>query len=622
MIPSYEVTYSVNCEEKDVELGPPSSTPWLAAAFDRDASSKFSKKAAPQDIVWHNISFSVGKKNILTSCRGSVPSGKVAAIMGPSGAGKSSLLNVLAGRSASAPGIHITGHVEVAGKKINPVNFRENIAYVMQEDSLLATATPREALEFSARMRLPSNTSSKTIKGIANRLLRDLGLAECSDVMIGGALIKGISGGQKKRTSVGVELVTDPALLFLDEPTSGLDSFSACAMVKLLKKVSGSNAAVLCTIHQPSSEVFFLFDILIFLKDGRVFYQGPVTEVVSYLSQRNFQCPSNYNPSDYIMFVSQSTTNEELEKKDLFMKLNKALVHDTDASGVEDYTPDIILTVKASFFKQLFWLLHRELLNMSRDKASLIARFGITIFLNVLFGLIFLNAGNKDDSNPTNFNSHFGALTMVTIASMFGPAQPVMLAFPFERPMFLREFATGTYGAIAYFISKAAVELPMTLLQTIVQYIIVYYMIHFQGSWIYLMLAAWGLGISSCSVAVMLGCLVADVKDVTELAPLMYVPQLLFAGFFIRTSQIPAFLRWAQYLCSMKYSINLLLLTEFDHRLRSCSGDAAMLCKGAIDNNNVKRDQAWLYILLLAVLFVAFRLAGAIILVKKAKRFY
>jgi len=618
MFSASEATDCVNSEEKDIELGPSSSSP--AAIF--DASSKFSKKAVPQDISWHDISFSVGKKSILSSCWGSVPSGKVAAIMGPSGAGKSSLLNVLAGRSAPAPGIHITGHVEVAGKKINPVNFRENIAYVMQEDSLLATSTPREALEFSARMRLPSNTSNETIKGIASRLLQDLGLAECSDVMIGGALIKGISGGQKKRTSVGVELVTDPALLFLDEPTSGLDSFSACAMVQLLKKVSESNAAVLCTIHQPSSEVFFLFDILIFLKDGHVFYQGPVTEVVSYLLQRSFQCPANYNPSDYIMFVSQSATNEELEKKDLFMKLNKDLVHDADASGVEEYTQDIVLNVKASFFKQLFWLLYRELLNMSRDKASLIGRFGITIFLNVLFGLIFLNAGNKDDSNPTNFNSHFGALTMVTIASMFGPAQSVMLSFPFERPMFMREFATGTYGAIAYFVSKAAVELPMTLFQTIVQYIIVYYMIHFQGSWIYLMLAAWGLGISSCSVAVMLGCLVADVKDVTELAPLLFVPQLLFAGFFIRLAQIPVFLRWAQYLCSMKYTINLILLTEFDHRLKSCKGGAAILCHGVIVNNNVKREQAWLYILLLAVLFVAFRLIGAIILVKKAKRFY
>ena len=114
--------------------------------------------------------------------------------MGPSGAGKSSILNVLAGRSSSAPGISITGNVSVAGQNINPVSFREHIAYVMQDDSLLATATPREALEFSAQLRLPRTTPYSEIKMLVAQMLVDLGLDSCADVMIGGALIKGISG--------------------------------------------------------------------------------------------------------------------------------------------------------------------------------------------------------------------------------------------------------------------------------------------------------------------------------------------------------------------------------------------------------------------------------------------
>ncbi len=132
--------------------------------------------------------------------------------MGPSGAGKSSLLNVLAGRSAPAPGIHIEGKVEVGEKVINPVAYRKNIAYVMQDDALMATATPREALAFSATMRLPSSFTSKQIDELVEKLLEELGLTDCADVMIGGALIKGISGGQRKRTSVGVELITNPAV--------------------------------------------------------------------------------------------------------------------------------------------------------------------------------------------------------------------------------------------------------------------------------------------------------------------------------------------------------------------------------------------------------------------------
>ena len=142
------------------------------------------------------------------------------------------------------------GTIEVGGHAIDPVQFRKNIAYVMQEDALMATATPREALTFSALLRLPAETTTETIEKIVNNLLEELGIMDCADTMIGNILIKGISGGQKKRTSVGVEMITDPSLLFLDEPTSGLDSFAAFNLVKLLKTVAADGAAILCTIHQ------------------------------------------------------------------------------------------------------------------------------------------------------------------------------------------------------------------------------------------------------------------------------------------------------------------------------------------------------------------------------------
>jgi ABC-type multidrug transport system ATPase subunit len=154
------------------------------------------------------------------------------------------------------------------------VLFRQKIAYVMQDDALMATATTREALEFSAALRLPSGTSRESIKGLVEQTIHDLGLEACADTLIGGALIKGISGGQRKRASVGVEIITNPALLFLDEPTSGLDSYSASNLAKLLKSIAARNAAVLCTIHQPASDVFFEFDLCIFMKEGRIVYEG------------------------------------------------------------------------------------------------------------------------------------------------------------------------------------------------------------------------------------------------------------------------------------------------------------------------------------------------------------
>ena len=502
----------------------------------------------------------------------------------------------------------------------------------MQDDALLATATPREALIFSASMRLPSSTTSKEIETLVDKLIRELGLVDCCNVMIGGPLIKGISGGQKKRTSIGIELITQPSLLFLDEPTSGLDSYAAYNCIKLLLAVAKSNCAILCTIHQPSSEVFHLFDLVIFMKDGRILYQGLVGNLIHHLASYGYACPMNYNPADFAMFISQTETTETLMTRGLFMpiksfdKLNHSdSIQSNDRASVKlqnEDIPHILPVSKASFFRQLWYLIYREGLNVMRDVNALIGRFGITIFLNLLFGLIFFNAGGRDDSKQENFNTHFGALTMITVSTMFGCSQGVMLSFPFERPMFLREYATGTYSATAYFLGKVLWELPLTFLQTLVAFILVYFLCDFQGPFITLVAISCLLGISACSLAVLIGCMAADVKTVTELSPLLFVPQMLFAGFFVRTSQIPVFLRWAQYLCVLKYSMNLLILTEFDLDNKSCQGDAAGACSDVAVYNDVHKNDWWIYVLILLALFAGFRIFGVLMLIEKAKRFY
>ena len=119
---------------------------------------------------------------------------------------------------------------------------------------------------------------------------------------------------------LGVEIITDPALLFLDEPTSGLDSYSAASCVKLFSAIAKRNAVVLCTIHQPASDVFCLFDQVIFMKGGRILYQGPVSDVTGYFSGFGYSCPTNFNPSDYVMTLSQVETFESLEASGLLKR--------------------------------------------------------------------------------------------------------------------------------------------------------------------------------------------------------------------------------------------------------------------------------------------------------------
>lgn len=577
-----------------------------------------------QDFTWANVNFVAGKSTVLSTCWGEVKSGEVCAIMGPSGAGKSSLLNVLAGRSTSNNSVSINGNICVNGKQIDPATFRRNIAYVMQDDALMPTATPREALRFSARLRLPSSITEEQINQRVERLLTDLGLMVCADVIIGGALIKGISGGQRKRTSVGVEIITDPQLLFLDEPTSGLDSYSAFTLVKLLKQISYEKA-ILCTIHQPASDVYYLFDKVIFMKAGRIFYFGSPSEVTPYYANLKYVCPDNYSPSDYIMDLVQKQTVEELEANNLFLPIPDKFASDAVITSSRKVEKNLFhFKNESSGWAQATEVAFREIVNCYRDTGMLGARFGVTLFMGILHGLVFLNGAEGNSGDYNKFNSHVGAVSQVMIMSMKLSGQSILLSFPFERPMFLREYVTGTYGLMPYYLCKILVEVPITFIQMIVLNLITFYMMGFQGRFIYWVIITFGCAMVSNSLCLALGCVIPDVKTVTEFAPLTFVPQFLFAGFFIRTSMIPDFLRWAQYLCSIKYGMNLALLTEFSPWVGSCSDstDASINCSTVLSSNNIDPDLTWFYAFMFFVLFIFARLLGALFLTQAIKSFY
>jgi hypothetical protein len=244
-------------------------------------------------------------------------------------------------------------------------------------------------------------------------------------------------------------------MLFLDEPTSGLDSHSASNLVKLLKVISLKNCAILCTIHQPSSEVFSLFDKVIFMAKGRIFYQGSVPNISLFFGDRGNPCPENYNPADFVMNLCQSVEGDDLEK--LFMPVPDDCLSEKSMGGGGSHRQEMsemAFQVQSSFGKQMVNLAYREFVGLVRDTGALQTRFSVTILLNLLYGLIFLGAGGKDNADANNFSAHVGGIMIATIYSMFGSAQPIMLSFPYERPMFLREYSTGTCKSCChYFLS-------------------------------------------------------------------------------------------------------------------------------------------------------------------------
>ena len=426
----------------------------------------FHKEQPLYNLAWDELNYTIeqgggkGRRVIISQASGDVTAGQLCCIMGPSGAGKSSLLNTLSGRVSSSSGSKhsVSGRIMLNGGVIDPVNHRGTFAYVMQEDALVGTATPREALRFSADLRLGPGPTSAEKDRLVSDMIATLGLEKVADSLIGNAMIRGISGGEKKRTAIGVELITQPGLLFLDEPTSGLDSFSAFRVVKVLQGLARTGCSILCTIHQPSSEIFHLFDSAILMESGEIVYNGPVGDVAAI-----FECPNFNNPADHVMHMLQTNVPKMKDMRDnapnatvspgpavdedgvvksenikghggSLSPTRQAAGASTDTmlslareanrrtslqppppSGIGARNSDVVPTT-ASFCTQLACLAVREKRNTVRDKASLIARFFINGFLSAIMACIFSYVGDRSKSGY-ELTSHFGALTFLAISS-------------------------------------------------------------------------------------------------------------------------------------------------------------------------------------------------------------
>merc|ERR1712100_6677 len=212
------------------------------------------------------------------------------------GSGKTSLLNVLSGRVSKQ--MKQTGEIMINNQRTTKSSRSRVSGYVTQDDVLFARLTVIEQLTYSGLLRLPSSMSRKQKKQRVKQVIDELGLTKCMKTRVGNELLKGVSGGERKRTAIGSELIADPRLIFLDEPTSGLDSFTAVSTVRTLKNLASAGRTVVCTIHQPRSNIVDMFDQLILLARGNIIYQGPASGAITYFAGLDFRAPRRSNPAD------------------------------------------------------------------------------------------------------------------------------------------------------------------------------------------------------------------------------------------------------------------------------------------------------------------------------------
>lgn len=250
----------------------------------------------PLEVVFTDVSLTIGKTSILTRVGGSCKPGEVMAIMGPSGSGKTSLLNAISGRVRPTHGT-----ITIGGAPLNKRHKRQ-ICYVLQDDIFYTNLTLRQTLMYTALLRLPDSMTYQEKMKLVDHILNLLDLKHCQDTIIGKVMNRGLSGGEKKRTNIACELLTNPSIMLLDEPTSGLDSSTAYSLISTLKQFAEKeHKTVIVTLHQPSSQIFYMVDRLLLLCNGQNAYFGDTRKVVEHFSSLGLPIAPHYNPADFIL---------------------------------------------------------------------------------------------------------------------------------------------------------------------------------------------------------------------------------------------------------------------------------------------------------------------------------
>ncbi|OVA09202.1 ABC transporter-like [Macleaya cordata] len=529
--------------------------------------------------------------------------GEITAIAGPSGAGKTTLIEVLAGM---IPQSRVSGWVFVNDRPMDAKHFRRVSGYVTQDDALFPLLTVEETLLYSARLRLHGGLNEAVIR--VRQLLKELGLDHVASSRIGR-----ISGGEKRRVSIGVDLVHDPAILLIDEPTSGLDSASALHVIALLKSmVVNQGKTTVLTIHQPGFRILELFDKIVLLSNGTVLHHGSLQVLEERLKVAGHCIPKHVNvlefaidateslvlqtstsPDDQLFLVDKDQENNEEEQGEHLMMI----IPNSDSNYVEENKN---LGYPNSRLEEVLILGQRFCNNIFRTKQLFMARMLQAVLAGFVLGTIFMDA-NNDSRQQVTLQTRVGffAFTLTFLLSTTTEGLPIFLQ---ERRILMRETSRGAYRVFSYVMANTLVFLPFLLTVAVLYTTPVYWLVglrrDFDG-FLYFSLVVWLVVLMSNSLVACFSALVPNFIMGTSLIAGLMGSFFLFSGYFISKKNIPRYWIFMHYLSLFKYPFECFMINEYGgekgrKRCLVSIGEGCILYgDGFLRQQDVEESQKW-----------------------------
>ncbi|XP_032690320.1 ATP-binding cassette sub-family G member 4-like [Odontomachus brunneus] len=582
------------------------------------------------DVMFRDLSYAVRtryrgpKKQILKGLDGIFRSTELTAIIGPSGAGKSTLLNILSGFQEGS----YTGTVEYLnqGNKQSQRSCKKQLRYIQQTNNLYDYFTINEIMMIASYLKIDRSISRTSRQILINDILSTLSLLHIKETRT-----DRLSGGEKKRLSIALELIDNPSLIFLDEPTTGLDSSAAVQCVTVLKKLAKTGRTIICAIHQPSAALYEMFDYIYLVVDGYCMYHSPPGDTVKYFARQGFQCPKYHNPADYMLEVVSKEYGNYDEQLIAASKCSSETDDEVRSSNssynmiqkISNNHQMIALACPPTELMRFWVLLQRYIMLTYRNRQTMYISLSAHLFISILSGLLYEHSG--DDANKVFSNCCY-LLQSVLYPCFIGLMNVVK--FPLEIDILRKEYFNKWYQLRTYYMAILVSTIPLQIIYGLLYSFITYYMTsqppEFSRFFMYLIIIilsffiweGFGLGLGATFELVnglFVGCFLTCSMS-------------SLAGLIVFFKDMTCFMYYISYLSILRYAFDGAVQSVYGNgreNLRCSDVYCHFRTPGTIlESLDMTKSSFWYDVAILFGCYVVFRVLAYILLKRRLSRMY